>query len=101
MVSGKEMNWFDDDNVIGDPIGAAGTFGITYQCYKRNDNTKTLYAVKQISKAKFYQIELNARLDLIQNMKNEIEVMKILNHENIVKLKLTIYLLFRLVHYYL
>ena len=85
-ITSDEFRWFEDDYVKGEPIGSAGTFGITYCCHKKNDADKTMYAVKEISKAKFYQIEQDARLELMQNMKNEIEVMQLLKHDNIVKL---------------
>eukprot|EP01084_Bolivina_argentea_P026346 48986_1 len=82
----SELLWFEDDYVLCDPLGEPGTFGMAFSCYKRDDENKTLHAVKQINKAKFYHIERSARLQILQNMKNEIEVMRSLDHDNIVQL---------------
>eukprot|EP01083_Nonionella_stella_P000491 1390_1 len=82
------LRWFEDDYIKGDPLGEPGTFGMAFQCRKRVDDsdTQTIFAVKQINKARFYHIEKSARLDILQNMKNEIDVMTALQHENIVQL---------------
>ena len=82
----NQLLWFEDDYVLCDPLGEPGAFGMAYSCYKREDKDKTLYAVKQINKAKFYHLERKGRTEILQNMKNEIEIMRSLEHENIVSL---------------
>ncbi len=78
-------NNYIKSDLIGDIFG---TFGNTYICHKnknKNKNNET-YAVKQISKAKFYKIELNKRIELIETIKNEMEVITVLKHNNIITL---------------
>eukprot|EP01083_Nonionella_stella_P034416 94207_1 len=80
----EEMQWFDEHYVKQEPLGEPGTFGMAFRCYKRGDPNKRNYAVKQINKAKFYFKETQ---EVLQNMKNEIEVMRLLSsHAHIVTL---------------
>eukprot|EP01084_Bolivina_argentea_P311197 538636_1 len=83
MLTSEEMQWFEDDYVKLEPLGEPGTFGMAFKCHKKGASSQ-LYAVKQINKAKFY---FNETKGVLQNMKNEIQIMNTLSdHGNICKL---------------
>ena len=76
------------DYKLGDIIGKAGAFGLTYICWKLSDiNQENPYAVKQIPKAKFYKFNKKERQIIMKHLKNEIDLQQQLEpHDNIVKL---------------
>ncbi|ETO09593.1 serine/threonine protein kinase [Reticulomyxa filosa] len=86
MVTLETPRWFVDEWEILDPLGAPGAFGIAYSCKRKDSKVNAIYAVKQINKARFYHIGKDARKDILQHMKNEINIQKQLDHPNIVQL---------------
>jgi len=90
----KETVSIETDYNIGGQLGQPGQFGIAKLCTRKSDGKK--FAVKIIDKSKFLQTQCAS--SVFDDMKAEIEVMRSLNHENIVKLyqvyetKLSLYL---------
>ena len=58
-----------------------GQFGEVYKGYEETD-PKTYYAVKIISKEKFKRVESQ---DCLKTLKREFEIIKEIEHENVVK----------------
>jgi len=78
----KETNLISETYEIGVQLGGDGKFGIAKLCTRKSDGFK--FAVKIIDKSKFFY---NADVDeMFESMRAEIEVLRSLDHENIVKL---------------
>jgi len=79
---GKETTLISESYELGDQIGGDGKFGIAKLCTRKSDGFK--FAVKVIDKSKFfYRDDVD---DMFESMRAEIQVLRSLDHENIVKL---------------
>jgi len=78
---------FEEHFNVGDQIGEPGQFGRAFKCIRKLDN-KT-FAVKQVSKARFYRIDKDQkrRQSLLSAMKAEIDIMRRLKHAYIVNME--------------
>ena len=65
-------------------LGDAGQHGVTYRCEKLTDNSH--YAVKVINKNRYYRVSGKLRERYLRKMHNEIDIMRRLKHDNIVRL---------------
>jgi len=84
-----EEKWVDQETdaitkeyTIDKQLGQPGQFGVAKLCIRKSDEKK--FAVKIIDKSRF--ANNNNEEDLFEDMRAEIEVMRSLAHENIVKL---------------
>ncbi len=82
----QQFRHFEDDYVVVQSIGEPGQFGVAYECYRAKDSRKTRYCVKEINKARFHHISSEGREEILDTMQNEISTLKMVDHENIVKL---------------
>jgi len=78
----KETDEITKDYTIGDQLGQPGQFGVAKSCVKKSDGKK--FAVKIIDKSKFIGTEHEE--EMFTDMRAEVEVMRSLEHENIIKL---------------
>jgi len=72
---------------VGQQIGEPGQFGKAYRCKRRSD--KKIFAVKTISKARFYRLDKSAqrRQAFLIAMQGEIDIMRRLHHKYIVNME--------------
>merc|ERR1719445_2987307 len=72
---------------VGQQIGEAGQFGKAYRCKRKSD--KKIFAVKAISKARFYRLDKSAqrRAAFLMAMQGEIDIMRRLKHKYIVTME--------------
>jgi len=78
----KETDPITSKYEIGEQLGQPGQFGIAKLCTRLSDQAK--FAVKIIDKTRFL---VNDDVDkMFQDLRGEIDVMRTLDHENIVKL---------------
>jgi len=72
---------------VGQQIGEPGQFGKAYRCKRRSD--KKIFAVKTISKARFYRLDKSAqrRQAFLVAMQGEIDIMRRLKHKYIVQME--------------
>eukprot|EP00484_Ammonia_sp_Unknown_P016814 CAMPEP_0197040688 /NCGR_PEP_ID=MMETSP1384-20130603/17333_1 /TAXON_ID=29189 /ORGANISM="Ammonia sp." /LENGTH=559 /DNA_ID=CAMNT_0042471489 /DNA_START=61 /DNA_END=1740 /DNA_ORIENTATION=+ len=72
---------------VGQQIGEPGQFGKAYRCKRKKD--KKIFAVKCISKARFYRLDRSAqrRQALLVAMQGEIDIMRRLKHKYIVSME--------------
>ena len=72
---------------VGQQIGEPGQFGKAYRCKRRAD--KQIFAVKTISKARFYRLDKSAqrRQAFLIAMQGEIDIMRRLEHKYIIKME--------------
>eukprot|EP01083_Nonionella_stella_P025549 70329_1 len=72
---------------VGQQIGEPGQFGKAYRCKRRKDGR--LFAVKCISKARFYRLDRSQqrRQALLLAMQGEIDIMRRLKHKYIVSME--------------
>eukprot|EP00483_Globobulimina_turgida_P005718 UN05728 len=72
---------------VGQQIGEAGQFGKAYRCKRKKD--KQIFAVKCISKARFYRLDrsVQRRKALLIAMQGEIDIMRRLKHKFIVSME--------------
>jgi len=84
----SRTDWFLDHYDLDSKPLSQGQFGITYLCTPKNRIAiKSKYAVKQISKSMFYfNTDAIGRKDILESMKNEINILAKMEHKNIVKL---------------
>eukprot|EP01083_Nonionella_stella_P098333 276480_1 len=80
----KPTKPFDSDFIKLKQLGNAGQYGITYQC--RNKSTNEIVAVKEINKNRFYRIDPKYRHRYLRAMCDEIDVLKTLKHDYIIRL---------------
>jgi len=78
----QETDVITKDYTLGKQLGQPGQFGVAKLCVRKSDGEK--FAVKIIDKSKF--IDTDHEEGMFADMKEEIEVMRSLKHENIVKL---------------
>jgi len=78
----KETQAITKDYTIGDQLGQPGQFGVAKSCVRKSDGQK--FAVKIIDKSKFIGTEHEG--EMFSDMRAEVEVMRTLEHENIIKL---------------
>ena len=73
---------FIDDYEVGQQIGEAGQFGKAYRCRRKAD--KKIFAVKAVSKARFYRLDKSGmqRQALLSAMQGEIDVMRTIKGQN-------------------
>ena len=83
----KKTAPFPEDYQVGGQIGEPGQFGKAYRCRRRNDGK--IFAVKSISKARFYRLDRSAqrRQALLVAMQGEIDIMRRLKHDYIVRME--------------
>jgi len=79
---GKKTSSISVHYEIGQQLGEPGQFGVAKLCTRKSDGSK--FAVKIIDKAKF--LYSNNVEQVFDSMREEIEVLRSLDHENIVKL---------------
>jgi len=79
---GQETEAITKEYNIGKQLGQPGQFGVAKLCIRKSDNEK--FAVKIIDKSKF--VDTDVEQGMFADMRAEIEVMRSLEHENIVKL---------------
>jgi len=78
----KETELITTDYVIGKQLGQPGQYGIAKLCTRKSDGAE--FAVKIIDKARFlYSDDVE---EVFKDMRAEIQVMRSLEHENIIKL---------------
>ena len=91
-------------------MGEAGQFGVTYKCWKHEDDDaksgapddKKCVAVKHINKTRYYRIAEKYRKRILGQMQDEIAILRTLKHKHIVQLldifedKTTLYLVMEL-----
>jgi len=72
---------------VGQQIGEPGQFGKAYRCRRRKDSK--IFAVKCISKARFYRLDRSAarRQAFLVAMQGEIDIMRRLKHKYIVSME--------------
>jgi calcium-dependent protein kinase len=78
----KETKAITKDYTIGGQLGQPGQFGVAKSCVRKSDGKK--FAVKVIDKSKFIGTEHED--EMFSDMRAEVEVMRTLEHENIIKL---------------
>jgi len=83
-VSGPTTPFFNDFIKIKQ-LGRAGQYGTAYQCLRKSDNK--LFAVKFIKKTKFIDRDPKYTELYLSMMRAEIDNLRSLNHENIIKLE--------------
>eukprot|EP01084_Bolivina_argentea_P160103 278825_1 len=78
---------FTNDYKVVQQIGAGGSSGKVYQC--NHQISKNKFAVKVISKAKLYHTNVteHTKQEMIKHMKNEINILKKLNHKYLINYK--------------
>lgn len=82
----QQFRSFEDDYCKVRSIGEPGQFGTAYECYLKKDEQKARRCVKEINKARFHHISVQARAEILNTMQNEITTLKRVNHPNIVEL---------------
>lgn len=76
---------FEAEYTQGRQLGQPGQYGVAYECTKKSDHTQ--YAVKIIAKARFIEgCRKEDRKCYYQQFKDEINIMKQLDHKNLIKL---------------
>ena len=81
---------FAEEYLVGKMIGTPGQYGKALRCKKKKDPLKgEINVVKCISKEKLYRIDKdsNKRVAYLMAMQNEIQIMQIIQHPNIIKFK--------------
>jgi len=80
-ITGGPTKLIQTDYKVGKQLGRPGNFGVAKECRRKSDGVK--FAVKIIEKAKFHH---SGEVSHVwQDMKNEINIMRSLEHDNVVK----------------
>lgn len=97
---GSPTEPFLDKYSRGCRLGEPDQFGITYKCWKREDSEqksgneksgsppddKKCVAVKHMHKTRYYRIAEKYRKKVLQNMQDEITILKTFKHKHVVQL---------------
>eukprot|EP01084_Bolivina_argentea_P148442 259513_1 len=75
---------FQDDFIKIKQLGNPGQYGVVYQCKRRSDGE--IVAVKHMNKNRFYRISKQHRHRYLKAMHDEIDVLKTLKHNYIIRL---------------
>eukprot|EP01083_Nonionella_stella_P098330 276474_1 len=75
---------FENDFIKIKQLGNAGQYGVTYQCKRKSDGQTV--AVKHLNKNRFYRISIQHRHRYLKAMCDEIDVLKTLKHDYIIRL---------------
>eukprot|EP01084_Bolivina_argentea_P149744 261571_1 len=88
-ITHSSTDSFLDSYTKGSQIGQAGAYGTAFMCKRKVDGTPMV--VKEISKKRIYELPSSSkkRQSIVHTMKTEIEIMRLLKHPYIAKMRET------------
>jgi len=81
-ISSLDENLFFNEYIVKSQLGQPGQYGVAYQCQRKSDGQ--YFAVKCLNKNRFYRISHRQRYRYLQAMHREVDILKTLNHRNII-----------------